>query len=199
MVLKLSYLSSQLLIFDLNFLDVLVKFGLIVTASLFKFIHSSRHFPYQALRDDFRRTLRTFVNLVVTEETSLVASTTSVPTQLLDISAGSLYVSLEFSQLSLPRAAFLFLGAENAKIQYLSLVELVEHGLERLLAERAGMPGSFDPTDARSASLVTAAAEESGISERKQAHGTLERIGRRVHKVAIVSSHEERSASVIGR
>ena len=81
-----------------------------------------------------------------------------------------------------------FLGAKHAKIQYLALKVFVEHGLERLLAERAGMPGSFDPTDARSASLVTAAAEEIRISERKQAHGTLERIGRRVHKVAIVAS-----------
>ena len=88
----------------------------------------------------------------------------------------------EVFQLSLPRAAFLLFRAENAKAEHLALKVLVEHGLERLLADRAGMPGSFDPTDTRSASLVTAAAEESGISERKQAHGTLERIGRRVHK-----------------
>ena len=75
----------------------------------------------------------------------------------------------------------------------------VEHGLERLLADRAGMPGSFDPTDAKSASLVTAAAEEIRISERKQANGTLERIWRRFHKVAIVPSSDERRATVVVR
>ena len=108
-------------------------------------------------------------------------------------------MSLEVSQLSLPRAAFLLLGAEHAKIQHLASELFFEHGLERLLAERAGMPGSFDPTDTRSASLVAAAAKEIRIAERKQAHGTLERIGRRVHKVAIVASHDERSARVIAR
>ena len=108
-------------------------------------------------------------------------------------------MSLEVSQLSHPRAAVFFLGTERAEVQNLALELFVEHGLERLLAERARMAGSFDPTDTRSASLVTAAAEEIGISERKQAHGTLERIGRRVHKVVIVASHDERSARVVVR
>ena len=106
---------------------------------------------------------------------------------------------LEVSQLSLPRATFLLLRAKHSKIEHLAFKLLVEHGLERLLAERAGMPGSFDPTDARSTSLVTTAAKENRVSERKQAHGTLERIGWRVHKVAIVPSHDRRIARVIVR
>ena len=167
--------------------------------SSFKFIHPLSHFPYQALRGDLRRTVRTFFHFMVLEKASLVASTTSIPTLFLAISASSSRVSLEVSQLSLPQAPFPFVGTEHAKFQYFALEVFVEHGLERLLAERAGMLGSFDPTDARSASLVTAAAEKSGVSERKQAHWTLVRIGRRVHKVAIVASHEERSARVVVR
>ena len=108
-------------------------------------------------------------------------------------------MSLKVSEFSFPRAAFPFVRTEHAKFQNLSLEVLVKHDLERLLAERAGMPGSFDPTDTRSASLVTAAAEENRISERKQAHGTLERIRRGVHKVAIVASRDKRSARVVFR
>ena len=83
--LKVSHLSRQLLILTPKFLDLLVKFGLIVTTSLLKVIYPLSHFPYQALRDDLRWTPRTLVHLVVTEETSLVASTASVPTLLLDM------------------------------------------------------------------------------------------------------------------
>ena len=127
----------------------------------------------------------------------MVASTAPIPTIILDVVAVFSQVSLEVPQLAFPRAAFSFVGAEHAKIQYLSLKLFVEHGIERLLADRTGMAGCFDPTDARSASLVTAAAEESGVSERKQAHGTLERIGRSVHKVTVVPSGKERSARII--
>ena len=125
---------------------------------------------------------------MVLKETSLVASTASIPTIILDVVAVFLQVSLEVPQLAFTRAAFLFVGAKHAKIQYRSLKLFVEQGFERLLADRTGMAGCFDPTDARSASLVTAAAEEMRVSERKQAHWTLERIGRRIDKIAIVPS-----------
>ena len=134
---------------------------------------------------------------MVSENTSLVASTASIPTLRFDVGAVLLKVRLEVSQLAFPHAAVSFHGTEHAKILYLSLKVFVEHGIERSLANRARMAGSFDPTDARSASLVTAAAEEIGVSERKQAHGTQERIRRRVHKVAIVPSRSARIS--IGR
>ena len=106
-------------------------------------------------------------------------------------------MTLEIPQLAFPCAAFSFVGAEHAKIQHLSLELFVEHGIERLLADRTGIAGSFDPTDARSASFVTAATEEIGVSEWKQAHGTLKKIGRGVHEVTLVPSGKERSARIV--
>ena len=108
-------------------------------------------------------------------------------------------MSLEVSQLSQPIAALSLLGAEHAQIQHLTLKLFFEESSERLLTDGTGVVRCLDPTDAPSASLVTAAAEEIRVSERKQAHGTLERIRRRFHEVAIVPSGDERSARVIVR